>query len=310
MTEDHGEENVLQAIKTVKGNHERNRTNRREIDVICKEVLPALADDEDAGIIAPYRNQVNAIIKAIDNSDIAVDTVHKFQGREKDTIILTTVDNELTSFTDDPYLLNVAVSRAKKKLILVSTGNEQPKDGNIRDLLKYIEYNNFTITESKLHSVFDYLYKIYSQSRMEFLKKHKKISQYDSENLMYGLLKDTLNEFGESELDVLCHQPLNTLLKDLSLLSEEEAEYALNPATHVDFLIYNRVTKEPVLAIEVDGWKYHHEGTVQAERDKKKNSILEKYELPLMRFTTNGSGEKERFINMLNSITGDGINRT
>ena len=36
--------------------------------------------------------------------------------------------------TDDPYLLNVAISRAKKKLCLVVSGNEQPADSNIKDL--------------------------------------------------------------------------------------------------------------------------------------------------------------------------------
>ncbi|WRK55048.1 hypothetical protein SD457_09625 [Coprobacillaceae bacterium CR2/5/TPMF4] len=41
----------------------------------------------------------------------------------------------------------------------------------------------------------------------------------------------------------------------------------MNPATHIDFLIYNTVSKKPVLAIEVDGYDYHKENTVQASRD-------------------------------------------
>ena len=44
-----------------------------------------------------------------------------FKEKEKDTIIISTVEDEITDFVDDPYLLNVAVSRAKKKLILVVT---------------------------------------------------------------------------------------------------------------------------------------------------------------------------------------------
>ena len=62
-----------------------------------------------------------------------------FQGKEKDTIIISTVEDEITDFVDDPYLLNVAVSRAKKKLILVVTGNEQNKERNIMDLIDYIQ---------------------------------------------------------------------------------------------------------------------------------------------------------------------------
>ena len=302
MTEDNGEDSVITAVRTVKGNHERDHMNMREVEVICNEVLPQLAENEDVGIIAPYRHQVKAIQSIIKNEKVDINTVHKFQGRENDTIIISTVDNVVTCFSDDPYLLNVAVSRAKKKLCLVTSGNEQPKDSNINDLMKYIEYNNFEIRDSKLHSVFDYLYKIYSASRMEYLKKAKRISEYDSENLMYQLINDTLEEYGHSEIGVLCHQPLNTLLKDLTPLSEEEAKYALNPATHLDFLLYNSVTKEPLLAIEVDGWLFHKEGTRQAERDKMKNSILEKFELPLIRFATNGSGECEQLIKKLNEI--------
>ncbi len=87
-----------------------------------------------------------------------VKTVHKFQGREKEAIIINTVDNEVTDFSDDPYLLNVAISRAKKRLCLVVSGNEQPADSNIKDLIAYIEYNNFDVVDSEIYSVFDLLY--------------------------------------------------------------------------------------------------------------------------------------------------------
>ena len=55
------------------------------------------------------------------------------------------------------------------------------------------------------------------------------------------------------------------------------------------------------MVIEVDGDKYHREGTKQAERDKTKDSILKKYNLPLLRFSTTGSNEKEKIINALNN---------
>ena len=70
----------------------------------------------------------------------------------------------------------------------------------------------------------------------------------------------------------------------------------MNPGTHLDFLVFNQLSKQPVLAIEVDGYSYHKDGTKQAERDKKKNHILESCGLPLLRLNTNGSHEKERII--------------
>ena len=145
-------------------------------------------------------------------TDIDAATVHKFQGKEKDNIIISTVDDEISDFADDPYLINVAVSRAKKKLMLVVTGNEQSKEHNITDLIDYIQYN------------------------------------------MYSLIQEIIADNKYLSLDVVCHFPLNMLIKNPQLLNDRECQYAMNPATHLDFLIYNRISKKPVLAIEVDGY--------------------------------------------------------
>lgn len=301
MTTDHGEEDVLSVVKTVVGNHERNHYSQRQIDVIKNEIIPKyVSNPKETGIITPYKNQVEALRREITEIDAA--TVHKFQGKEKESIIISTVDDEISDFADDPYLINVAVSRAKKKLILVVTGNEQAKERNITDLIDYIQYNNFEVTESKIYSIFDYLYKQYTEERMAYLQKHKRISEYDSENLMYSLIEEIIADNKYSSLDVVCHFPLNMLIKNPELLNEQECQYAMNPATHLDFMIYNRIGKKPVLAIEVDGYEYHKEDTVQASRDLLKNHIMELYEIPLLRFKTNGSGEREKIIEMLDDL--------
>lgn len=234
--------------------------------------------------------------------DIEVATVHKFQGKEKDLIIISTVDDEISEFADDPYLINDAVSRAKKQLVLVVSGNTQNQEGNIMDLLSYIQYNNFEITESKIYSVFDYLYKQYEVERKAYLAKKKIVSDYDSENLMYALIEDILSNDEYASLDMVCQFPLSMVLKDKELLNEREFKYVMNIATHLDFLIFNRISKKPILAIEVDGYEYHKEGTVQAGRDNLKDTILKKYEIPLLRFKTNGSREREAIINCLKSV--------
>lgn len=303
MTTDKGEADVLSVVKTVAGNHERNHYSQRQIDVIKNEIIPKYVfNPEETGIIAPYKNQVEALSREITDIDAA--TVHKFQGKEKENIIISTVDDEISDFADDPYLINVAVSRAKKKLMLVVTGNEQSKERNITDLIDYIKYNNFEVVESKIYSIFDYLYKQYTEERMAYLQKHKKISEFDSENLMYSLIEEIIADNKYSSLDVVCHFPLNMLIKNPELLNERECQYAMNPATHLDFLIYNRIGKKPVLAIEVDGYEYHKEDTVQASRDLLKNHIMELYEIPFLRFKTNGSGEKEKIMEMLDKLVG------
>jgi very-short-patch-repair endonuclease len=53
-----------------------------------------------------------------------------------------------------------------------------------------------------------------------------------------------------------------------------------------------------VLTIKADGGS-HKSGSKQAERDMKKNSILEKCGVPLLRLRTDGSGEKGKIKNAL-----------
>ena len=293
MTEDNTD-SPLSAIKTAPGNHARGKFNQRQIDVIVNEVLTKLDyAASDIGIIAPYNDQVNKLIEAVDNEEIKISTVHKFQGREKKVIIFCTVDNEIREFVDDPKLLNVAISRAEDKFILV-IGNDSISDGNIADLVSYIEYNNLEVSESRIYSVFDMLYEANTEERNRFLSKHNRISEYDSENLMYAALTEMFKD--RNELNVACHVPLGMLIRDRSLLTERELTYVTNSLTHVDFLIYNRVSKKPVLIIEVDGYQFHKEGTRQSERDKIKDTVLSKYDIPFIRLSTIGSGEQEKIL--------------
>lgn len=304
MTESSDSIKTLALYKTPVGNHERNRMNQREIDVIKNEVLPSLSDIKfsDIGIIAPYRNQVEALKKQLPEK-CEVDTVHKFQGREKDAIILSSVDNSISSeFVDDPHLLNVAISRAVKTLIVVTSGNKENENTNYGDLAKYISYNNFQVIESKTHSVFDLLYRQYFEERMVYLKKHKRISQYDSENLMYSLIEEILKEDEFNYLNCACHVSLINIIKDYTGLSQEEKKYAKNPLTHTDFLLFNKMDKASVLAIEVDGVSFHEADSRQHERDLMKNHIFEVVEVPLLRLPTDESNEKQRIKEKLREI--------
>lgn len=300
MTRDHGEENVLCAYLTKKGNHATGQYNQREIDVVREEVLQTLTGYDDIGIVTPYNNQVSQFHYQMPELDVA--TVHKFQGREKDAIIMSVVDNQITSFADDANILNVAVSRAKEKFCLVMTGNEQENHGNIMDLLDYIHYNNCTVTDSKIASIFDYLYEQYTVERMAMLERLPQVSEYASENMTYHLIDSILtsdNRF--SGLKVLCHIPLRQIIKDTSFMSQEELTYAGNYNTHVDFLIINGISKKPVLAIETDGYSFHNDTTEQRRRDKMKDHIFTLYSIPLLRLSSKGSSERKKIIEQLNN---------
>ena len=300
MTKDHNEPDVLTMYRTTAGNHARWHLNQRQIDVIQQEVLPRLHQQnfQSIGIITPYRDQVTAIRRQLGDT-YAVDTVHKFQGREQDSIILTSVDNVITDFVDDPHMLNVAVSRAVHSLAVVTSQDPRNDQTNYGDLMRYIEYNNFEVIQSHVYSVFDMLYQGYAEQRKIYLQKHKRVSEYDSENLMYALIQEVLSEEAFSSIGCAVHVSLATLVKSYEPLTKEERQYARNPLTHVDFLLFNQMDKQPVLAIEVDGTGFHEAGSNQAARDMKKNSILEKCAVPLLRLRTDGSGEKEKIRNAL-----------
>lgn len=299
MTDDNGEDNVLQVVQTVEGNHARGHFNQREIDVIVQEVLPQCADSGSIGIITPYRQQADEINKAL-GKDIA-STVHKYQGRECDTIIMSMVDNEPTEFSDDPNLLNVAISRAKTHLYVVTNSNKMPKESNLAQLIDYVRYNNFEVRQSEVSSVFDLLYKQYTSQRLDFLANKPVVSDYISENLFYNTLMEAITALGLVHIDVLCHYPVARFISDWSLLTEEEKAFASNRLSHVDFLVYNSLTKRPLLVIEVDGWYYHKRQGGQVTRDALKDKLLAKFGLPLHRILTTDTVNVESLKALLSS---------
>lgn len=294
----------IRVVRTVKGNHARGTVNLRQVETITKEILPALEEQfTDIGIISPYNNQADAIHDALEETgkEYISATVHKFQGREKDAIILSTVDNYIQEFTDNPHLLNVAVSRAKKQFTLVVSANEHG-ESNIQNLIDYIEYYQGKSEQSKISSVFDLLYKDYTQELLKFYKTHKRVSQFDSENLMFWTIQETMSEYGITHLGTLLHYPLRHLITSSSVLSAEQRAFANRPWTHIDFLIYDTVSHKAKLAIEVDGTQYHKADSVQGHRDALKDEVLQAIGLPLLRLSTAGSLEKDKIAHCLTDL--------
>lgn len=303
MTKRESEEKPLSIIRSVKGNHARGTHNRRQAEDVISVVKELVSSYNDIGIITPYRDQAKLIRTLLQENKLPsfpVSTVHKFQGRENDVIILSTVSNEIQEFIDDPHLLNVAVSRAKRKFILAVTGNDI-EDSNIRDLVDYITYYNGEVKESQICSIFDILYGQYAEERKKFIQTRISVSQYESENITFALLEQIICMPEWNHLGIMPQYPLRLLVKSDTLLTEYEKAYTNRSWTLVDFVLYNKTTKHPVLVIEVDGMAFHQAGSEQAKRDELKNSILAKANIPLLRLATDGSNEKSRIINALST---------
>ena len=241
---------------------------------------------------------------SVGSKEIEIDTVHKYQGREKRAMIITTVSNEANEFVDDPNLLNVAVSRAQEKLRLVVSKEMAEGHGNVADFVRYIRYSNCEVIPGKVRSIFDFLYGNYTEACLKVLKKRKRVSKYDSENLAHGEILAVLQKKAYRGYGVVFQFPLSTLIRDTEDLTTEESAYATHPWTQTDFLVYRKVDKSPVLVIEVDGYAFHREGTRQAERDVLKNSVLKKCGLPILRLSTVGSDERSRIRKKLEDVVG------
>ena len=122
--------------------------NNLEAEISAKLVQDYLNDGievDDIGIISPYADQVKIIQEM---TPVEVKTVDGFQGREKEIIIISTVrsnENENIGFLRDLRRLNVAITRAKRKLIIVGNINTLKTNPTYARLIKFCEDENLLV---------------------------------------------------------------------------------------------------------------------------------------------------------------------
>lgn len=101
------------------------------------------------GILSPYREQVISIQAAIEkdfdhfpDADIEVNTIDAFQGQERDVMYITLVrsnDRGDIGFLKDTRRMNVAMTRAKKKLIIIGDSATLASFGFYSNFLDYVD---------------------------------------------------------------------------------------------------------------------------------------------------------------------------
>ena len=305
MTEDKGEE-PLRLVVTAKGNHTRQNVNQRELDSLLKllenEGEPVGLDSDGRGFIAPFRAQVNLSGTHLP-PDFVRDTVHKFQGRECDEIVFSTVldkkrynqERKRLDFVDDPRMVNVAVSRAKHRVTLL-TGDEvfTSNNGHISALMRYITYyaQDEQIVRAPVVSAFDLLYREFdlSLARLDARLRHED-SRYKSEQIVAQLLREALSAPACQSLMYHAQIKLDQIASP-SNQDWTDRERAFMARASCDFTIYFKVGKIPVGVIEVDGGS--HNRPDQAVRDALKNGVLAKSGIPILRLRTVESRIAER----------------
>ncbi len=93
------------------------------------------------GIITPYRDQKELLIKMLADG-VEVNTVDGFQGREKEIIILSLVrsnEEKKIGFLRDERRLNVAITRAKRKLMVVADASTLRSYPLYRDFINFVK---------------------------------------------------------------------------------------------------------------------------------------------------------------------------
>jgi len=159
---------------------------------LCEKIFESLDEEGTIGIITPYSKQASLIQKIINDTpsisqleNIRVSTVHSFQGGDETIIIFDSLEgdgakkwsliNEYNNTDGAKLLLNVALTRAKKKLYIISNSRyirENFKDDtlfvkilnhfiskgcivNSTDLMSDLRDENFEFWIEKLHSLKD-----------------------------------------------------------------------------------------------------------------------------------------------------------
>ena len=109
-----------------------------------------LGDSIDVGIISPYRAQVQYLKKLIKKYEffkpyrrlISVNTVDGFQGQERDVILISLVrsnDEGQIGFLKDLRRMNVAMTRARMKLIILGNKDTMTRHPFYKKLWEYVE---------------------------------------------------------------------------------------------------------------------------------------------------------------------------
>ncbi|MCB0686127.1 MAG: AAA family ATPase [Saprospiraceae bacterium] len=140
----------------------RSRANRQEYLIIREHIISVMDQLQgfSIGIISPYREQVRVITQEIEEDpimqslDLDINSIDGFQGQEKDVIYLSLVrsndDGEL-GFLKDFRRLNVALTRARLKLVIVGDLATLGADETYLSLADYVEKNG------KYQSAWEYM---------------------------------------------------------------------------------------------------------------------------------------------------------
>ena len=124
------------------GESRLNPEEARLLERKVEELLAAGLSAREIAVIAPYAAQVRLIRESLGVPGVEVDTVDGFQGREKEAVLISLVrsntDGEI-GFLADTRRMNVALTRARRKLIVIGDSATLSGHPFYRNLFDYFE---------------------------------------------------------------------------------------------------------------------------------------------------------------------------
>ncbi len=122
-----------------------NPAEGKRIEELARHLIEAGISPPQIGIISPYDDQVDRLQSQLkDIEQLEIKTVDGFQGREKEVIMISFVRANRTNnigFLTDLRRLNVAITRARRKLIMIghaATLNNHPTYKNLIDQTPHV----------------------------------------------------------------------------------------------------------------------------------------------------------------------------
>ncbi|XP_058204643.1 DNA replication ATP-dependent helicase/nuclease JHS1 isoform X2 [Rhododendron vialii] len=145
---------MVPALEAKDGKTVNNPIEANIIAKITEELVTKGIEVEDIGIITPYNSQTN-LIRHVVSTSVEIHTIDKYQGRDKDCILVSFVrSNEsprncISSLLGDWHRVNVALTRAKKKLIMVGSCQTLSKVPLLKLLIEKIDEQSGIFSVSK-----------------------------------------------------------------------------------------------------------------------------------------------------------------
>ena len=122
-----------------------SRLNPLEAELVIRKVNDLLAcglSSDQIAIISPYSAQVKYLREKIKHHEIEIDSVDGFQGREKEAVIVSLVRSNRegeVGFLADTRRMNVALTRARRKLIVIGDSATITSHGFYQRMVEYFE---------------------------------------------------------------------------------------------------------------------------------------------------------------------------